>query len=347
LFILIIFISFRVISPYLIDVFTAMMLTYLLYPLFRLIYNRLGHPILSASIVLVVFILILVIPLLFIVGTVIMEADSTIDTLNDEEFLNFRCEEGDMFICDMYAEVKERFPFIDLDTQLNNLLDMGFSYIYQKATDFISSIPEKVVHLFVILFIMFYLLNDWKILLKTIEGILPLSARNKKILFKSLRDTAHGVIFGQLTTAMVQGLVALIGFLIIGISNPILWAILVSLVALVPYVGTALVWAPMSIFLILAGFMNKDFFSLGKGILLFIYGAFAISIIDNFIRPKLIGDKANLHPAIVLIGVFGGISFFGIIGIMLGPLVLAIMIVFVKLYTNDIAKEDKYGIDLE
>ena len=120
----------------------------------------------------------------------------------------------------------------------------------------------------------------------------------------------------------------MIGLLIIGVKSALLWGLVMMIFALVPFVGTPIVWIPLGLIEFISG-------NPAKGILVLLYGALVISSIDNIIKPRIIGKKAQVHPVLILLGVLGGIKMFGFVGLMFGPLLLALLLVLLDLYQVD------------
>ena len=142
----------------------------------------------------------------------------------------------------------------------------------------------------------------------------------------------YAVVFGQLLAAMAQGVVAIIGFYIFGVSLPIFWGVMTAFFALVPAVGTVIIWMPASLYLILSGYLTQDYITIANGIGLFVYGVLIISTIDNILRVKILEAKADVHPLIVIAGIIGGVNLFGVIGLFLGPILLPMLITYFETF---------------
>jgi predicted PurR-regulated permease PerM len=146
------------------------------------------------------------------------------------------------------------------------------------------------------------------------------------------RDVITAVLYGQLLIAVLQGLVGGLGFLIFGIENPVFWGFTMGVLSFIPLLGPPAVWLPAAIYLIYAG-------NLVSGIGLIIYGVVIVMNIDNFLKPKLIGGKSGMHPIVVLVGILGGITLFGFAGFIIGPIILALALLIIKFYNEDLKKE--------
>jgi predicted PurR-regulated permease PerM len=175
-------------------------------------------------------------------------------------------------------------------------------------------------------------LKDGPGLMKSINKYLSMKKQHHQKIIKRLDDVMFGVVYGNVLVALFQGIVAIIGFFIFGVNAPILWGLVVAITALIPYIGTALVWVPMSLIFFLEGFLSGDKLIMWKGVGLFLYGLLLISTIDNFLKPKIIGDRSKVHPVVILLGIFGGLALMGIPGFIVGPVVLALTISFVEIY---------------
>ena len=181
-------------------------------------------------------------------------------------------------------------------------------------------------------FSLFYFLKEGKQLLNKVEQYLNMKKRRYTRALKRLKEITHGITYGYLVIAIVQGTLGGIGFYIFGVSSPIFWGILMAFISLVPYLGAGLVWGPASLILFVDGLLQDSNSLMVKGVLLFAYSAFFVSTLDNFIRPKFMGDKAKIHPMVVMLGIFGGLFFFGALGVIIGPLLLSFTIELIEMY---------------
>ena len=192
-----------------------------------------------------------------------------------------------------------------------------------------------MLDMFIVLFVMFFLFRDGKIFIDKIERIMPLKDEYRKHVFKKLNDMAYAVIYGSIIIAIIQGTLGGLGFLAFGLPSPILWGIVMMFASLIPYVGSSIIWFPASLILIFNGYLNSETNLIIKGIFFILYGIFVVGTIDNILKPKLIGDKAGIHPVLVMLGVVGGLSFFGFIGVIIGPIILAMLVTFIEIYEEE------------
>lgn len=317
LFLIVTILSFWLIKPYITAILGAFGLTYLFFPLYRRLYAKTKRKNLSAILMLILVIVIIVIPIFFIVNAMVKEA------LNLYQYLN-------TFDLSFLGNVIGAYVGSDVGTELNlaNSYIIGafaeFSkYLVEFISKFVISLPGKILGVFIMFFVMFYLFRDGEKFFEIVKKHSPFKKDYSDKIVKEFKSVTNAVIRGILVSSLIQGIIGGFGFWIFGVSNPILWGVIMFILSLLPVVGPALIWVPAGIILILTGHVTK-------GLLILVYGGFAMSLLDNIIRPKLISKQSKIHPIIVLLGIIGGIGLFGIVGILIGPLILALFIIFIK-----------------
>jgi predicted PurR-regulated permease PerM len=208
---------------------------------------------------------------------------------------------------------------VDFSEVFNNLV----LYILNFTKDFTSSIPSGILYFLISIFISYYILTYNKKLLKSFNDYLPLSYKKQDEILTNITKNLKVLFKGYFLTGLLQTLVAFIGYVIFGAPNLLIVTFLTLITSLIPYLGSPLVWVPISFYLIVIG----DTFS---GVALLLYGTFIISMIDNFVRPYLMSDKDTMSPPMVFVGFVGGMFAFGFPGIILGPIIISINFIFLK-----------------
>ncbi len=198
---------------------------------------------------------------------------------------------------------------------------------FSALTSVVSNIAGFVISFILVVFTMYYFLRDGREFRKFIEKIFPLSHANEEVLVGKLESAIKGVVQGSFTVALLQGLVSTIGFFIFGVPEPRLWGVFTVLAALVPTVGTLLSLVPAVLVLFLTGHT-------GAAIGMAIWAFLSIQGIDNFISPRIIGQKAHLHPLLTLFSILGGISLFGYLGFLIGPILVAMLMALLDIYSE-------------
>ncbi|QDT71040.1 AI-2E family transporter [Lacipirellula limnantheis] len=175
------------------------------------------------------------------------------------------------------------------------------------------------------LFVLYFLYRDEDQAIESIRSVLPLSERETDRLFQRVDDTINATIFGTVTVAMVQGIMGGIMFGFLGIQGATLWALIMGLLAIIPYLGTFVVWGPTAAILALQG-------EWGKAAILVAWGAIAIGLIDNLLYPYLVGQRLRQHTVVSFVAILGGVATFGATGIVLGPVVVTLMFFLLDLW---------------
>jgi predicted PurR-regulated permease PerM len=192
------------------------------------------------------------------------------------------------------------------------------------------SITNVLFMIFVMFFALYYFFIDGKEMIQKIMYISPLRNLHENLLIEKFISMSRATIKGTFVICIVQGWIGGMVFFLAGVPSPIIWGVVMMICGLVPMFGAAIIWFPVAIILLMSG-------SLWQGILVMLVGVFLISTIDNILKPKLVGNGAQLHPLLVLIATLGGLALFGITGFIVGPIIVAL---FISLW-------DIYGIEFK
>jgi predicted PurR-regulated permease PerM len=179
-----------------------------------------------------------------------------------------------------------------------------------------------VIGFALMMFILFFAIRDSERMFRALRELVPLEEREKQRLFDHLASVTRALVYGTGVTAIVQGTLIALGFAAVGLPSPVVFGVLAALAALVPLAGTPVVWVPAVIVLAVQGRWTA-------ALILLLWGGF-VTTIDNFLRPWLVSGRAEIGALTVFIGVLGGVTAFGPIGLILGPLVLALAIALIR-----------------
>ncbi|MDP7457866.1 MAG: AI-2E family transporter [Candidatus Woesearchaeota archaeon] len=332
LFAIVMYLSFLVIKPFITPLLISFIFAFLFHPVFKWINKRIKKPGISAGIIAIVFVLIISIPAIYMMDAAIDEAQVFYSVTRQKfisgELFPTECSETDSsIVCKVSGSFKQIVSNPELKFYINEGLKNVTKSIINAAQNFFLSIPRLLLSLFIIIFTTFYLTKDGEQVVKKIKGLLPLKKKQQNHIVKRFHMVTKAILYGYILTAIAQGSIGALAFWIVDISSPVLWGIIMAIAALVPFVGTALIWVPVVLYLLGTG-------KIGLAIFLFAAGL-VIGNIDNIIRPKIIGNKANIHPVIVLLGVIGGLFLFGVMGFLIGPLILALFLTFLEIYETE------------
>ena len=316
-FLVILAISLYVLYPYLTSILASVLLAYIFYPVYRKFKFVVRNRYVAAFSIALFIVIITVIPVLFVANAIVNES------------VQFFYKVREIDLGHISVIISKYFgQSIDLNFYFKDILNTLSISIMRGASDFILALPQKVLDVFVMLFATFYLFLDGKYLIHRLSDAIPLKAEYKDGLFRKFSDVIFATVYGVIITAIIQGSVGALGLWIFGIKSPILWGIVMIIAAMIPFVGPAFIWFPAALSRIFAGDNLNGF-----GLLF--YGLLIVSLIDNVIRPKIIGSRGGMHPVLVLLGVLGGLKVFGLVGIVFGPLILAITTVFLEFYLSE------------
>jgi predicted PurR-regulated permease PerM len=207
-----------------------------------------------------------------------------------------------------------------IESTVNNFIN---SMLNLLTIDNIVSISFQFI---VVFFTLFFALRDNEELNNYIKSLLPFSKEIEKKLYDSSREITASVLYGQIIIGIIQGIVIGLGFFIFSVPNFLFLTLLAIIAGIFPIIGTAIIWVPVLIYLIVAG--NT---SAALGVLIF---GLISSHVDNILRPLFVSKRTNISSSLVLIGMIGGWFFFGILGIVLGPLIIAYFLIIVEIYRN-------------
>lgn len=311
--------TFLIFSPYMVTLFLALVLTVLFSPVHHYFRKSLPkHQSLASGLaVLTVFVMVLT-PLIYLgilligeITTVLYKFPSADATMQGMALLESKIQN---FIPSFHM-ANDVYPYIGkILTSLASNLQGAF-----------ASIATFLLDLFVLALGMFFIFRDGSKLRKIIIQWSPLSDEHDERILTLVHQGIDSVVKGTIAIALIQGVVAGIGFLVAGVPNPVLWGFISVIAALVPAIGTGLVSLPLIVYMSLTG---HGFAAIG----LLIWWLGVVSTIDNVVRPVLLERGLNIHPYFILISVLGGLSFFGPVGFLAGPIVLSFFFALLEVY---------------
>jgi len=188
-----------------------------------------------------------------------------------------------------------------------------------------QSVARIILVTFMMFFSLFYLLIDGKKLIKKIMQLSPLRDSYENILIEKFNSISRATIKGTILIAIIQGFMGGILFSMTGVSSPVLLGLLMTLSSVIPAIGAGLVWLPVGIIMMLLGDVTA-------GLIIILVGALLISTLDNFVRPKLVGNDTEMHPLLILFSTLGGISLFGLAGFIAGPIIMSLFVTLWDIY---------------
>jgi len=282
-----------------------------------------GRPNLAALLSLLLIIGIVLIPLAFTAGSLISEATTLYD----------RVQSGELNLGSKLQRVLEALPgwasrllarvgvtdVGDIQQRVVALLKEGGQFFATQAVLVGQGTANLLISLSIMLYLLFFLLRDGAMLARRVSNAIPLVGEQKGKLLDKFAIVVRAMIKGTILVAIVQGFLGGLIFWLLGIHAPVLWGVVMAFMSLLPAIGTAVVWFPVALYLLATG-------ALLKGIVLIAFGAGVIGLVDNLLRPYLVGKDTAMPDYVVLISTLGGIVIFGLNGFVIGPLIAAMFI---------------------
>lgn len=319
--------SLFIFRPFLYPMFWASVLAISFYPLYLKLDKHIRFPSLSAGITVLFIIALVIIPLLFVATLLVSQSSSLYEKISNFDVLNG---------VDTLKQQIGNLPFIGSYVgQLNttgpefakNAASFTSSFLFENFKALTQYSINFFFMSFLMLYTLFYFLRDGKRMLKRLMHLSPLGDKYEEMLYERFTSTARATLKGTFIVGVVQGTLGGIMFWIAGIQGAFVWGVLMSLFSIIPGVGSGLVWLPTAIFMLAIG-------STKEGIILLVGGFGVISIIDNFLRPPLVGRDTQMHPLLVLFSTLGGIFAFGISGFIIGPIITALFLAIMSIYDH-------------
>jgi len=325
------YLAFQILRPFLDALILAIVLASIFYPfkpfLLRLFRGRENAVALTAVVALTILV---IIPGLFFLSALVVQGIDAVNKANqwitegniqkilkDPQFLSFRA---------WFEEHPGVVEFIRKDLP-GHLLKMSKDFgqvLLTRGAGLLKNVTAMIFYFFVMIFVLFYMVRDGEKMMRGVKDLSPLKDEQENRIVEKVRGVARSVLLGSFLTALCQGVVGGIGLAIVGIP-PLFWGTLLGFSSLMPVVGTALVWVPATAYLALTGAWKSAVFFLLWSIVL-------VGSIDNFLRPFLMRGQGRMSPFYVFLAIVGGVNYFGIVGILYGPLILGFASVMLYIY---------------
>ncbi|HYR85755.1 MAG TPA: AI-2E family transporter [Terriglobia bacterium] len=332
LFGVVLYLCIRIMQPFLIPIFLALILSTLLDPVYEKLTNKMkNRRSLAALVVCLGLTVAILLPILFLSMSLAREANDAYQSLKDPETVKKIAAWLDPAANPLFRRIEPwlpsswRFENFDIGTQLGSQAQRIGVAVLAVAGTFASGLFNFLMDYITMLVVLFFLLRDSAYFAEGVRWISPVSTKQENLFVDRFREVTKATVFGTLLTALAQGTLSGLIFLVLGLPNPILWGALTALLSLVPLVGTASVWVPWTIYLIAVG-------SYGRALAFAVAQVIIVGSIDNFLRPMLIEGRIRMHTLVVFFSILGGIGYFGILGMFFGPLVFAIVVAFLEFY---------------
>lgn len=324
------YLCYLISKPFLGSILIAVMLAIVFYPLHARMQLFFQRPNVAATISTTMVLLIVTIPLVILGISVSGELRALVQSLREQSWSQgglspylARIGQGLLNRLANYVDVSQLNP----QATLLRWTEQASRYLLSIGAAAVTNLVSFVLDTVVVFFSLFFFFREGKSILRKLSDMLPLRRDQTETLFTGISETMMANLYGGLAVAVAQGTLTGLSFWFLGLSAPILWTLVTALASLVPLIGSALVWGPASILLLLSGHWMK-------AIILLVWGAAVVGQIDAVVRPYVVSARVKVHTLLVFLALLGGVKAFGIVGIFVGPVILSVTLAVLSMLKN-------------
>lgn len=327
---IIFYLFFKIMLPFFIPLCWAAVFAVIFYPLQKRFATRLKNRSLLATVMCLLVVLVIIGPVTYLFVAVVYQAAGAVAQVNDlynsgrlQQLLDGRLPLWQS-IKDMLAPYYD-LSQIDIGELARDAVGKLSGVVLDQTTWLVTNATKAVFNFGLMVFAMFYFFREGDQIAARIKRLLPLESVQIDTAFTQLREVIQATMYGGVAVALLQGCLGGILFALVGIGSPVFWGAVMAFLSLIPFVGAFIVYVPAGIILIATG-------STIKGIIVIAAGVLIISQVDNVVRPILISGRTSLHPLLLFFAILGGITLFGLVGLVVGPIVAAAFVILFNIF---------------
>ncbi|HOW36821.1 MAG TPA: AI-2E family transporter [Candidatus Pacearchaeota archaeon] len=316
---LLLVLSFLIVRPFLYSLVTGLLLVFIFDPLSDWLKKFIKNKNISAGILSLILIILIIVPIILLIPLIFKEVTKIV--LFSQSV-------------DVIALLAEAFPSLFKSAEVFGGVRSVFdSFVRETTTNMLDSVsnllldfPLILAQLFVVLLTFFFVIRDKEKIIEGVKEVLPFPRIIREKIFKSTKDVTVSVIYGQIIIGLIEGAISTIGFFLFKVPNPVLFSILITLAGILPAIGPTIVWIPLAIYLFATGNVVS-----GVGIVVF---GLITGLVTNILSPLIVSKRTKMNPLVILLAMVGGLLLFGILGLILGPLIIGYFLIFLDIYKN-------------
>ncbi len=309
---------YKVIAPYMQPLGWGVILAIFFYPVHNRVRHWVGNRSIAATLTLLLVLVTLVGPTVWLSVTLVREVNAVVQQIPDG-FLQDAARKVERVSAELGV------PLLNVEAEVKDQIRDAAAFLATRVTNILSIVIHSFLHLLIFLLALFYLLRDGPRILQVIKDVAPVGEETRDRMLGQAADMIQATILSSIVVSVAQGLLGGITFWLLGLPSPLIWSLVIGVLAFLPVIGPSLVWAPMGTYMIFNG-------EPGRGLLLIVLGFVFVSSSDKVMRPLLIAGRARLNELLVLVSLLGGLEAFGFIGIILGPVIVATCVGMLKGY---------------
>lgn len=330
------YLFYLLMAPFFSPIAYATILVIVFYPLYQRLLRVFRIPSLTSIIMCLIVLIVIVGPMVYLLATLAGEAQAALDFMT-EKYQSGELANWELGNIPGWETIKEQLArFTDEENlKLESVVVSGVSFISGLLKDQLTTIIANTGRTFfyfgLMVFSMFFFFRDGDMLVRKISALIPLTSDLVQNTMQELKNVVEATIFGGVVVALLQGAAGGILFFFVGIPSPMFWGAMMAFLSFLPLVGAFLIFVPAALILIFGG-------HLAEGIIVLVVGILIISQIDNFVRPWLIAGKTSMHTLLLFFSILGGIALFGLLGIVLGPVIAAVMLTLMRIFETRLSE---------
>lgn len=312
---LLLLLSIAFVLPFLEFFLLAILLAYLLLPVQKWLEKRV-RPKVASTIIVTIAAVTVILPLVYVVRRTASDAVAIVESIRTDT--------------DRFGGIEQSIQEVTgMSVDISSLLETALSGVqFDSVLSVFGALTHLLIGVGLTIFLLYYFLKDRNHFLSWLYQTVPLTDDVQKRLYGEIDHILKAVLVGHVFVAFIQGLLAGIGLLVVGIPNAMFWTIVMVVLSLLPVVGSFLVWGPAVVYLLANG-------QTGLAIALFLWGTIVVGISDDYLRPVVVDRYAQVNPSVIIIGVIGGIYVIGFMGIFFGPVAIGTLRATLDVYSDE------------
>ncbi|MFH1480182.1 MAG: AI-2E family transporter [Pseudomonadota bacterium] len=325
-----------IIRPFILPGLLSLLIVIICDPIYQAILKRLRYKrYLAASIATFIVCLCVIIPLWIVVNTTIKNTTQVVGSMTkqlESGQLARSIDDTNQWITSKLEQISTLIPVgyqdFNLRATMLGALKSVSKFVYEHSSQFVKATATVASGLLLVVIFVFVLFAQGSAIYQTLFSLLPLSDEHKHLLTREARQVIAGTFLGMIATSFAQAILIGIGYWIAGIAKPFLWGLIAVGITLIPVIGGPIMYVPTSVILFITG-------NWGSGLFLFLYGVGIVSTVDNIIKPLVMRGKVDVHPVLLGLSLIGGTLWAGPAGIIIGPLVVALLLAMLRAYQRE------------
>ena len=327
---IVLYLFYQLIAPFFAPIAWAGVFAILFFPLYEKLLLKIKSRGFSSLIVCIIIVVLIIGPITYLFVALVSEAANAVAKVNAmiksgelEQMLSIDLPwiEAAKEKLSQYYDLSK----INLDQLIKQSVESISGVILNQTSWLITNTTRLVFYFILMIFTLYYFFKDGEVIVNKMKRLMPLTPSQIKVTFRQLQDVIQATMYGGVVVALVQGLIGGILFAIVGIPSAIFWGAIMAFLSVIPFVGAFIIYIPAGLILIIGG-------SYVKGIIVIAVGSIVISQIDNVLRPFLISGRTSMHPLLLFFTILGGVYLFGLLGVVLGPLIAAVFVTLLKIF---------------